>query len=286
MLRKLRPNEFEQGTLFTCGLSNSYPKIPTMGLLITARCDTAQNKASVLNYLPVVPVEAWIKKDGLAIVAKRAMANAFGSMKSTLIQAGMSPTIVDLISHDNILQDLKADAAPKIRSFAPRFEAALANCSEAKRILVSGNLSETEIIDYLIRNESFYKPLIKELMTNAIADYHYIEKIDDRESSRGHVALMREIRFITAPVGRKIAQGLDQTNLSESDPEFSPSLNHLRFCTEHEFAMPISCISSPYIELILQRFTNLFSRIGVDDLPIQKLVDAQSWVKTWAEGLQ
>ena len=49
-----------QGTLFTCAAAEDYGGCNVHGLVITARCDVAQNKAAVFNYLPVVSLDDWV----------------------------------------------------------------------------------------------------------------------------------------------------------------------------------------------------------------------------------
>jgi len=122
MLRTLDPGEFVQGTIFTCGLSDSYPDVPALGMLITARCDTAQDKADVYNYIPIVPVEAWIGKDGLELVAKRALANGLGGMKSALSDADMAQSIVDYVEYDAILNELRAGTSKQEKNIANRLQ--------------------------------------------------------------------------------------------------------------------------------------------------------------------
>ena len=40
----------------------------------------------------------------------------------------------------------------------------------------------------------------------------------------------------------------------------------LHLVSEEDFCMPVGAIDSPFIELIMQRLTQLFSRVGVTDL--------------------
>jgi hypothetical protein len=43
-----------QGTIFSCASAEDYPDCLVHGLVITARCDIAQSKVPIFNYLPVV----------------------------------------------------------------------------------------------------------------------------------------------------------------------------------------------------------------------------------------
>jgi hypothetical protein len=279
MLRPLEPGEFVQGTIFTCGLSDSYADVPALGMLITARCDTAQDKAEVYNYIPVVPVEAWIGKDGLELVAKRALANGLGGMKAALSEAGMTHSIIDFVDYDTILKELRAGTSKQEKSIANRFEQAVKTVRLASETLEKTDRSMPDSLSFLEANDGLYRAVIKELLTNALAEFHYLERSDIGEDTRGYVALMREIRFISAPLGKRIAVGLDAADFKILGETFSPGLNHIRFSAEHDFAMPLSCIASPFIEFIMQRFANLFSRIGVADIPKDRITEAHSWVK-------
>ncbi|TDW69015.1 hypothetical protein EDF57_101909 [Novosphingobium sp. PhB55] len=283
MLRNLAPGEFIQGTIFTCALSDSYPNIAALGMLITARCDTAQDKAEVYNYIPLVPVESWIAKDGLEIVAKRAAANEMGSMKKAIADAGMDDVIIELISFDEILRELKKGTSKPEKSIAARFEKALTSYNLAKHIINQENRLLKSSLEYLSSNDGIYKSVIKELINNGIAEFHYIQKSYSGEETRGYVALMREIRFISSSLGKKIAIGLDVNEFDAEKDSYAPGLNHVRFSKDQDFAMPLSCISSPLIELVMQRFANLFSRIGVEDIPKEWIVEAHSWVKVMQE---
>lgn len=279
MLRRLEPSEFVQGTIFTCGVSESYPDISALGMLITARCDTAQDKADVYNYIPLIPVEAWIIKDGLEIVARRSLANELGLMKKALVDAGLAHSIIDFVDHNTVLTELQTGASKQERAIATRFENALRSYREAIAILNRPGRTRKDTLGYLSRNEGLYKSVIRELMTNALGEFHYFERSEMDEETRGYVALMREIRFLSAALGKRIAVGLDAREFDSLADVYVPGLNHIRFSTEHDFAMPLSCVSSPFIEFIMQRFATLFSRIGVDDIPKERITEAHSWVK-------
>ena len=279
MIRPLAPGEFVQGTIFTCGLSNSYPDVPVLGMLITARCDTAQDKAEVYNYIPVVPVEAWIRKHGLELVAKRALANGLGAMKSALSEAGMAHSIIDFVEYDAILKELRKGTSKQEKSIANRFEQAHKAVRSARKELERTDPSAADPLSFLDANDGLYKAVIKELLTNALAEFHYLERSDIGEDTRGYVALMREIRFISAALGKRIAVGLDWAEFKALGETFPPGLNHIRFSAEQDFAMPLSCVASPFVEFIMQRFANLFSRIGVADISSDRITEAHSWVK-------
>lgn len=284
MLRRLEPGEFVQGTIFTCGLSDSYPDVPALGVLITARCDTAQDKAAVYNYVPLIPIEAWIAKDGLELVAKRALANEMGTLRRALTDVGMAPSILEFVALDDILVEMKVGSSKQEKAAANRFEQACVGVRKASLMLEDTGRALGDVFAFLDANEGLYKSVVRELMTNALSEFHYVERTEPGEVTRGYVVLMREIRFISSALGKQIAVGLGAAEFELMRPTFSPGLNHIRFSTEHDFAMPLSCIASPFIELIMQRFANLFSRIGVVDVTAERITEVHSWVKDMMVG--
>ncbi len=163
MLRRLNPGEFVQGTIFTCGLSDSYPAVAALGLLITARCDTAQDKTDVYNYVPVIPVEAWIERDGFELVAKRALANELGKMKSALTDAGMAHSIIEFVEHEAILAELNVGTSRQDKAVAKRFEQASRGMRAINKLLGSADRTREDVLEFLDVNEGLYKSVIKDL---------------------------------------------------------------------------------------------------------------------------
>lgn len=59
------PRENEtQGTVFSCAYAEDYTDTSVYGLVITARCDAAQDKAPIFSYIPVVSLPDWVLCDG------------------------------------------------------------------------------------------------------------------------------------------------------------------------------------------------------------------------------
>lgn len=77
-----------QGTLFSCGAAEDYAGCDVHGIVITARCDVANDKAQIYNYLPVVKLDDWLKRDGRILIAERGIKTTFGEMKNALKDVG------------------------------------------------------------------------------------------------------------------------------------------------------------------------------------------------------
>ncbi|HYI47173.1 MAG TPA: hypothetical protein VEX35_01800 [Allosphingosinicella sp.] len=275
MIRTIAPLEFTQGTIFTCATAENYEGPSTVGMVITARCDAAHEKVEIYNYVPVVPIESWILRDGRELLAKRASAAARGAMRAVLTDAGMAPVILESLALNAIQEELEKDISKKGRGIAIRFSKAADLMSAA--VQASGDeVSRQDSFTYLEANEGDCKRLIGELLANALADFHYLTSVQPGETSCGYVALLREIRFVSASLAKGISGGLDRETYEALAGGSAKAAHQLQILSDNDFAMPIGAVESPHIELIMQRLTQLFSRIGVADIPKERADSVQS----------
>lgn len=95
-IRHPRYGYITQGTIFCCATAAYYTGCQVYGLTITARCDIAQNKYSILNYLPIVKLGDWFLRDGLDILSEQEIAYQYGKLKGMLRQANLDPILINL----------------------------------------------------------------------------------------------------------------------------------------------------------------------------------------------
>ncbi|QXQ06668.1 hypothetical protein KX816_00860 [Sphingosinicellaceae bacterium] len=270
MIASPDPRELTQGTIFTCAFAEEYSNIPVLGMIITARCDVAQSKASILSYIPVVRLEDWLREDGRRILAQRAEAAALSSMQGAILQAGLASSIMQNIDYDNISAVLHETSGKAAQASAKRFSEARLSLHSARQARLASS-SAPEVGVFINENKPLFNRLMKELVTGSIADAHYIDRSEPDEVSSGYVALLREVRFVPAIVADLILSGLDLEAFSRAcdlNPRFR---DKLAISSMDDYAMPVGMVASPYIEFIMQRITNLFSRIGVTDFPPERL---------------
>ncbi|WP_372422803.1 hypothetical protein [Salinarimonas chemoclinalis] len=108
--------------------------------------------------------------------------------------------------------------------------------------------------------------LIKELVEARISDFHYLPNSYPKEVCAGYVVLLREARHLPRQIGARIHDGITPDEYKRLVSENNRMEDYLEIC-EEQLACSIGIIDSPYIELIMQRFSALFSRVGVTDLP-------------------
>lgn len=257
---------FTQGVIFKCGVAADYENCDTYGLAITARCDVANDKVHIYNYLPVVTLDDWLHRDGRIILAERLSADASGALRTLLKDIGYSPVVLETESLEFVVDKFFPDSAVEKSAIAARkratelvqryvFAQEAARSTPEDRILLKFALSYPKLL----------AKLIDELVRQQLGGYYFIEQVDVNGEDRGFVVLVREIQVIPKKLAHLIMDGLDShmfSTLCQTVPEFKGRLQ----IKANDVSMPVGIVRSPNVEHLMQSFALLFSRIGVVDI--------------------
>lgn len=252
-LSEARIGKLDQGSIFTCARAERYRDQPVYGLVITARCDIDQEKFPVLNYIPIVTLDDWLMIDGLDIIRERAEKESYGKIRGFLKSKEVSESV--LISQSlrslasTTFSDLKAKDKTKFEELVTLFELATEGYASNAWTFFSAF-------------DNLKSAVIEELVRHKLAGYYFLPCVYPNDQCHGYVALLREATFVPRNLASFIARGVDKHTI-ESD-HLAGTSNCLNF-TVDDFSMPISQIPSPEIEHILQSFSMMFGRIGLDD---------------------
>lgn len=267
-MKLLKPvlGRLTQGVVFSCAIAEDYDDNAVYGLVVTARCDIAQDKFPLVSYLPIVTLDAWMRRDGHELLHARAMADADGKIRGLLTSVGLSSSL--LIAHtprqilDTIFEPSAADtkyvkARAKAREIVQHFES-VAACQSAP----------THSRKLYALADGLRRGLLKELALNRLTGYYFLPSAVEGDPESGFVVLLRQLKSLPRRYAMAVSRGLDRADPILNDLRWTGSLSF-----EHEtFAMPLAEVPSPEIEHILQTFSILYGRIGVEDLP-QSYVD-------------
>jgi hypothetical protein len=254
-----------QGTIFSCAVAEDYSACTTHGLVITARCDVAIDKVRKYNYVPVVHLNDWLHRDGRIILASRLMAQTLGGLRKALIDGGFSPSILETESPRSVLSVLfcggEAHATPaKLRQ---RFSDLCDRYELATRGILS-EPSDTVCLHVAKTAPGLRDGLLAELVTQRLAGYCFLDRVEPDGDDSGYVALLREIQAIPRLAAHAVANGLDAGLLADMC-KAEPSLPGRLRVPRDGLAMPVGRLSSPNLEHLMQSFSLLFSRIGIPD---------------------
>ncbi len=254
-----------QGTVFTCAAAENYCDTKVFGLVITARCDIAQSKVQIFNYLPLVSFDDWIHRDGRAILCDRIMRQITGKMKAALKKSGFSESILKAQPPDLILRTLFPILPNgKKNSTRDQFSQYVTEHEGVSRCQASAP-NDKLIIGVADQFCGERDTLVRELVTQRLNGYYFLQSAFPGVERPGYVVLLREIYHIPQALGVKIASGISYDEYRLACVDRNDFCERLCF-THDDFAMPIGILSSPFIEHLMQSFSTLFARIGLPDL--------------------
>ena len=256
-----RKNELSQGYIFTGALAENYHGCAVHGIVITARCDVANNKVRLLNYLPIVTFNDWLRFDGRIIVCERLRNSALGKMKACLTDIGLDSQILDGVEI-SVIRKAHFEPHLSIKKYEKKvklFDEASEDIGLCDRALENNGPEFEALIE---RNPKIVRSLADELINYKLGGYYFLENLDAYgEESSGYVVLLRQISTLPFHVAERVVAGFYLKTILSNEPNLARYLSN----SVHELALPIGCLNSPNIEHLMQAFSALFGRIGIEN---------------------
>lgn len=252
-----------QGTIFTCAVAEDYPGRAVHGLVITARCDVSNDKVQLFNYLPVVSLNDWLQRDGRVIVSQRFMKETVGKMKSTLLEAGYSPSILETEAPQLLLDALFPAGVGQAQKSRTRFEDLCKRYSVAL-LGISDDPPEGTCLQVAKMAPKLKDSVINELAHQQLAGHYFLSQLEPNGEDAGYIALLREIQTLPTAVALAVSNALEKDRFDEMCALDRRLVGRLRI-GPGDVAMPLGMLRSPNIEHLMQAFSLLFSRIGILD---------------------
>lgn len=235
-----------QGTILRYVHSSLYPPKETFGLIVTARCDLANPSKGVryIHYLPIVPLQSWLNKEIKQDLLRNVFSDKFKQLDDLFSKAGLSlKASFEINSLDFIEKTLKDKLPKQINKYSELCEIR--------------NALECEIVEdhYTQHIKKKIDEKIKRIINNEEVGYHFIPWVDkNKEYGEDFICLLREVHSINFDTAIKAKDGIYPKDFFSADKLYD----------DEELIWAISEICSPDIEHIMQRFGNLFTRVGVD----------------------
>lgn len=271
MFEAPRINEFTQGTIFSCAYAENYGDSPVYGITVTARCDAAQGKTPIYNYIPVVALEDWVLKDGAEIILKRAESSAINTKRNIIIEMGLSESLLRTKSTEEIIQGHLLPKTEVDRKSTKKLQQFQAQEQILLEINKSVSSDKTQRNQTLKKHPSHVNSILQDLSGNRLTGYYLLRGMPSlyEDKGRDYVALLREVHHVPRLLVEKIMQGIHKEewlHVESSGVKKCPA-----FCGDDDYCMPIARMRSPWIEHLMQSWTILFSRIGVEDIDVSSV---------------
>lgn len=254
--------EITQGSIITGCIASKYKGCQVWGCVITARCDLSNKKVSMVHYLPIVSFDDFLRKEIIGELKEEWVKELKFNLGNRMKEKGVSPSFLDRnLSNDDFEKLIRANfkKTKEADKFMDDYEKYLRAPAAAIKDVVSDSKGEGKLkheIDRLVNNEN--------------TNYHLIEDWNcaDSEAQRFKVILLREIKEMSLECALSLPDGLLETDIAP----YYLYCNSLSESVDKSNFYYVDCeVASPYIEHILQRFSNNFIRIGVEDLPKTKV---------------
>jgi hypothetical protein len=261
----LRYGEISQGCIFTNARAEDYDNCNVYGLVITARCDIANDKVNKYNYLPIVTYNDWLKRDYFNIITDRAKSQEIGSVKGILKELGLSQTLITTEKLIDIYDGIfKVSSERKITNKSKAFLGAVERNNVLDNISLE-NISSKHLMYLQNTYKGIAKGIVSELLNQKLNGYYYLNAISPTHEEGEHfVILLREVNHIPRVLAMEIAHGLDYEPYITLCQQYPSAIGRLEM-TPDSFCMPLGAMKSPNIEHLMQKFAELFGRIGIDD---------------------
>src|SRR5262249_11838328 len=209
-----------------------------------------------------VSLRDWWHMDGAALLLDRALRDQMSALRDILKTAGHADSILSVQAPrtviDTLFPETTVSSGLKTRNRALAIVTAIEEIASCKLPLATEQLSN--VCNTFSKSR---RALMDELLKGRLAGFYFVPVIEFDGPDDGFVVLLREVRHLPRAVAGAVGAGLIRPLDDSGLATFMP---HLSFVGD-DFAMPIGQLPSPLTEHVMQSFTMLFSRIGLEDLP-------------------
>ncbi|MFN3239475.1 MAG: hypothetical protein ACE37D_20820 [Pseudomonadales bacterium] len=254
-----------QGSIFNYASNEDFRSGDDMGMLISARCDIANAKSEKFSYLPVIHLKKYIQFFLVPKLLQEQFKENINTIKNLVQNEGGSRDTVDLYGAVKSIDVLIKKEKPRQKA-----EEILKSNQKIEQIQKK-EWHQLDSKDYSVIPKKKFRQELDSLVNNKVEGVFFIDEVIDfnnlNETLGPVVVLLREVHHMNMAFSELIRKGCDHDELIQTE-----NRSHPIDLAPGRMSYILCNISSPYIELIMQRFSNLYTRIGVKD-PSPKLVD-------------
>ena len=261
-----------QGSILNNIKVKEFPDVKFFGVVITARCDIANHKINKYYYLLAAPVDIWIRTEGLKLACSKYRKSILKDWENKVpeyenFENYSLNELIDIIDKakfgDEEKQKIEAIKEQSLRQLKE-----LAALSNGK--------FNTENVNNLLKIDTIrarLKDSLKEIFSGKhthywfipLTSYKNIKTQNKEEQYEGLIVNLLEIDFFDCKIASMIEkQEMDYGKLKDDQKELIKYSEKFYLEQLEDIIYPEHEIKSPYIELLMQKFSEAFIRIGVD----------------------
>lgn len=248
IFEKNKITDFQQGCLFWGANFSGYDK-PIWGLIITPRCDIAQNKVTTVHYLPITKFSDWKDTHLVSMLQDEEIKKKLKVLNPVFSAQKISKSLLDV----------------KYKLSDADLEIMFASKSLPKDFLP--NLREYWMyhdVDYCrekLPHWKNYDNRLNELANGRMERFLLLEHWAE-DTEQFYVIYLTEVRHLQISTAHTLLQGLRANMVDEGKDDLF--YDDRRITNEYRI---VAQLTSPYLEYVCQKFANAFFRIGIQDWP-------------------
>lgn len=252
-----------QGTVLSGVRSSKYPGTRCNGIIITARCDLYNRKTTKIFYLIAIPFSEWVLSDsGLNVLLSQQRKDLEKKISTIVDKSGLCWDILKNFS----TEDFSTVISDKEVGLKKDIGNCLENFTTYKKYSTF-NLSQEEKRSILKRESKCISSALMNIVSGQMSHYILVPGMEGTAESpeASLIVDLQELESISISDAEKLARlEIDIKNKMLTD-EDKRRLNLSFYLYDSPgYTMPEHDIPSPWIEYIMQHFSNSFIRIGVD----------------------
>lgn len=265
-------DRFTQGTIIEYIRSTKYPNIKCQGIIITARCDLAQEKIREFHCLSAMNIDKWIYEVLFENVVKEKEKNILGNIRKYCEKKSMDFLTLCEIDKNKGMEILLNSASSKEKK---NIQNIVEEWKEILRLLQS-KISDNDKRKFLKANKKIFESKLKALYNSSFPKFAFIpEKAYGcgQSNVQGLVVDLQDVIKFDINVEKPIL-AYEYDYRVEKDERKRKNINKsFFFNSDSDYVIAENRVLSPWIEYVLQMFANSFTRIGVDNAMIYEIHD-------------
>ena len=242
--------EISQGSIFNSAFCEDYINEEVLGVIITARCDIEnKNKVPSYIYISAIPYKHWKNNDLVTLLKKRHLTEKRNLFLEEISKFKLSEFHIETYGEEKTINLIRKLSNGK--GNITRIEKRYLDFTTLK------NASKHSDISEIYKKE--IEKTIKDISESKEANYFLIDNVDGYGSV---IVNLRDIYKLNKKVAEEIIGGIEIKTIKNKNYNDYSAIN-----TRHTDTLVslVGTIRSPYIELLMQRFSNNFIRIGVEN---------------------
>ncbi|MGN0181142.1 MAG: hypothetical protein ACI4DP_01820 [Candidatus Ornithomonoglobus sp.] len=251
-------DQITQGTVITSIRSVKYSGINCFGIVISARCDLANDKLQKVFYLAAIDFGEWIlSKSGFKSVSRSSLNNISSSLKDTMERNGLDWDTIKSFSLCEFNTVIDSEIHKKKDDIKKKFE--------KYKKYSDNNISFDERKDFLRENKKDVINFVTNVVNGQNSHYVYIpSEAISMEIKDGLMIDLQELDYFNIDEIRALNNcSIDVENKDLTNEQKTEYNKKFFIYDSPGYSIPLCDIKSPWIEYLMQHFSNLFARIGV-----------------------